>query len=302
MQKSDCAMFFGSSFLSSYFDATAPAFTTFDENVPLLAINFPAFLMPDTISARQTLLNHLDAYFTAGIPDDASGLLKEYVEQGQSQDWSTHDLAAFGLGFMWPLLANAPYAVYWLLVFHLHRPEGLKPLLDEIKHILNSGRDLGDVVRDSNATPYLDACINETIRLASDSYSMRWVAEESKLGGYVFKPGDQVACNMRGVHMDEEVYARPEAFEPSRFMGLRKEKVRGRFIPFGGGFSICEGRHLAVTQIKAFIIILLSEFDISLESGEKGIPRFSPNNRGFGMIRPVGDVTVGLTRKFTWKL
>ncbi|KAG8706774.1 Cytochrome P450 7B1 [Ceratobasidium sp. 428] len=302
MQKSDCAMLFGSSFLPYYYDTVAPAFTTFDNNVPLLAINFPPFLMPGTIAARQTLLNNLDTYFAAGLPEDASGLLKEFVEQGHSQDWTTHDLAAFGLGLMWPLLANAPYAVYWLLAFHLYRPEGLKPLLDEVHSVLESGyRDLAEVVRDSGATPYLDACINEAIRLASDSYSMRWVAEGEdeghRLGGYVFKAGDQVACNTRGAHMDEEVYARPEVFEPSRFIGEEKEKSRGRFIPFGGGFSICEGRHLALTQIKAFIIILLSEFDISLENESKAIPPFSPNNRGFGMIRPVGDLAVRLTRK-----
>ncbi|KAG8780011.1 Cholesterol 7-alpha-monooxygenase [Ceratobasidium sp. 428] len=301
MQKSDCAMLFGFSFLSSYYDTVAPAFTAFDNNVPLLAINFPPFFMPGTIAARQTLLNNLNAYFTAGVPEDASGLLKEFVEHGHSQDWTTHDLAAFGLGLMWPLLANAPYAVYWLLAFHLYRPEGLKPLLDEIHSVSESGRDLAEVVRDSGATPYLDACINETIRLASDSYSMRWVAEGEdkghRLGGFVFKAGDQVACNMRGAHMDEGVYARPEVFEPRRFMGEEKDKLRGRFIPFGGGFSICEGRHLALTQIKAFIIILLSEFDIRLENESKGVPPFSPNNRGFGMIRPVGDLAVRLMRK-----
>ncbi|KAG9096325.1 hypothetical protein FRC06_008771 [Ceratobasidium sp. 370] len=301
MQKSDCAMLFGSHFLISNYDAIAPAFITFDTNVPLLAVNFPPFLMPGTMAARRTLLNNLDAYFAAGLPEDASGLLREFVELGQSQNWTTHDLAAFGLGLMWPLLANAPYAVYWLIAYHLHRPEGLNPLLDEIKPVLASGRGLAEVVRDSGATPYLDACISETIRLASDSYSMRWVAEsEGKgpiLGGCLFKAGDQVVCNMRGVHMDEEVYAHPDKFEPTRFMDGGKDKLRGRFIPFGGGFSICEGRHLALTQIKAFILLLLSEFDVSLDDTEKGVPRFSPSNRGFGMIRPVGDVKVRLTKR-----
>ncbi|KAG8710692.1 Cholesterol 7-alpha-monooxygenase [Ceratobasidium sp. 394] len=301
MQKSDCAMLFGSYFLVSNYDAVAPAFTTFDTNVPLLAVNFPPFLMPGTMAARRTLLKNLDAYFAAGLPEDASELLREFVELGQSQSWTTHDLAAFGLGLMWPLLANAPYAVYWLIAYHLRRPEGLKPLLDEIKPVLASGRGLAEVVRDSDATPYLDACISETIRLASDSYSMRWVAEGEgdghRLGGYLFKAGDQVVCNIRGAHMDEEVYAQPDKFEPGRFLDGGKDKLRGRFIPFGGGFSICEGRHLALTQIKAFIIILLSEFEISLVDAERGVPRFSPSNRGFGMIRPVGDMTVQPTKR-----
>jgi cytochrome P450 len=71
------------------------------------------------------------------------------------------------------------------------------------------------VVRDSNATPYLYACINETIRFASDSYLMRWMAKDCTLRGYVFKSGE---CNTRGVHMVDKVYTRPEVFEPERFM------------------------------------------------------------------------------------
>lgn len=243
MQKADCAMLFGSSFLDLDYDITALAFETFDTNVPLLAVNFPPILMRGTIAARKLLIDKLTEYFQAGVPEDACGQLKEFVELGQSADWNPRDLASFGLGIMWPLLANAPYAVYWLLALHLKRPEGLAPILEEVKAVLSSQRDLTDVVRDSSATPYLDACINETIRLASDSYSVRWVPNsesgtESRLGGFTFTGGDQVVCNMRGVHMDENVYPNADRFEPARFAGSGKEAVRGRFFPFGGGFSI----------------------------------------------------------------
>jgi hypothetical protein len=102
MQKSDGAMFFGSSFLTSNYDAIESAFATFDTNVPLLAVNFPPILMRSTIAARKTLLGALNAYFSAGVEDDASGLLKEFVDLGQGHGWTTEDLASFGLGMMWP--------------------------------------------------------------------------------------------------------------------------------------------------------------------------------------------------------
>ncbi|KAG8774493.1 hypothetical protein FRC12_001953 [Ceratobasidium sp. 428] len=298
MRNADCGMLFGSSFLESrYNQEIVSAFETFSSSVPLLAVNFLASLMPATITARQTLLDALSSYFEAGLPEDASELLKEFVELAQNLGWSTRNQAAYGLSLMWPLLANAPYAAYWLLAFHLHRPEGLAPLFREAISAIASGRDLAEVVRDSSATPYLDACISETIRLASDSYSMRWVREgEHKLGGYVFKAGDQVACNLRGVHMNEGMYAQPDKFEPERFMD-GKEHVKGRFAPFGGGFSVCSGRHLGLSQIKAFLIVLLSEFDIYLEDEEQAVPAFSPSNRGFGMIRPLGDMKVLLMRR-----
>ncbi|KAG9126007.1 hypothetical protein FRC07_005251 [Ceratobasidium sp. 392] len=298
MRNAGCAMLLGSSFLESYYNQeNAAAFKAFSSNVPLLALGFPLFLMPATVVARQTLLNILHSYFDTGLPDDASGLVKEFVDLAQSLGWNTRDQAAYGLSLMWPMLANAPYAVYWLLAFHLYRPEGLVPLFQEAISVMASGRDLAEVVRDSSATPYLDACINETIRLASDSYSVRWVAEgEHKLGRYTFRTGDQIACNLRGVHMDEGVYEQPGKFEPERFMD-GKEKVRARFIPFGGGFSMCSGRHLAFSQMKAYLVILLTEFDINLEDELQTLPAFSPNHRGFGMIRPVGDMKVRLMRR-----
>ncbi|KAJ1301412.1 hypothetical protein OPQ81_008673 [Rhizoctonia solani] len=263
MQKADCAMLFGSSF---DFGAVASAFGEFDRGVPLLAINFPQLFMHRTIAARSRLINQLTQYFESGVPEDASQQLKDFVDLAKSAEWTERDTGTFALGMMWPLLANAPWALWWLVVYHLHRARGLESIREEIEKVLRPGHDLLDIVRDSSATPYLDASINETIRLASDSYSVRWVPPSptpARLGTFIFKGGDQVMCNMRGVHMDPNVYAHPEIFEPGRFVN-GKESVRGRFFPFGGGFSICEGRHLALSQIKAFLIILLSEFDLSL--------------------------------------
>ncbi|EUC63789.1 cytochrome P450 family protein [Rhizoctonia solani AG-3 Rhs1AP] len=296
MQKADCAMLFGSSF---DFGAIASAFEKFDRGVVNLAINFPLIFMRQTTAARSQLLGQLTKYFERGAREDASQQLKDFVDLAKSAEWTERDTASFALGMMWPLLANAPWAVWWLLVYHLHRARGLEPILEEVKQVVQSGRDLVEVVRDSSATPYLDASINETIRIASDSFSVRWVPPSptpARLGTFLFKGGDQIICKMRGVHMDPNVYAQPEVFEPRRFAG-GKEDVRGRFFPFGGGFSICEGRHLALSQIKAFLIIFLSEFDLSLVDSQSMIPKFSPSNRGFGMIRPVGGVEVKIARR-----
>ncbi|CAE6419053.1 unnamed protein product [Rhizoctonia solani] len=263
MQRADCAMLFGSSF---DFGAVASDFEKFDGGVVNLATNFPSVFMRQTITARSRLIGLLTRYFERGAREDASQQLKDFVDLAKSAEWTERDTASFALGMMWPLLANAPWAVWWLLVYHLHRARGLEPILEEVKQVVQSGRDLLDVVRDSSATPYLDASINETIRIASDSFSVRWVPPSptpARLGTFIFKGGDQIICKMRGVHTDPNVYAHPGVFEPSRFTD-NKEDMRRRFFPFGGGFSICEGRHLALSQIKAFLIIFLSEFELSL--------------------------------------
>ncbi|KAF8728480.1 Cytochrome P450, partial [Rhizoctonia solani] len=296
MQKADCAMLLGPSF---DFGSIASAFEKFDHGVTLLAINFPSIFMRETTAARSQLIEVLTQYFKSGPPEDASQQLKDFVDLAKGAEWTNRDTGSFALGMVWPLLANAPWAVWWLLVYHLHKARGLELLLEEVRRVVNSDRDLLEVVRDSTATPYLDASINETIRIASDSWSVRWVPPSptpSRLGTFIFRGGDLVMCKMRGVHMDPNVYAHPEVYEPGRFTS-GKEGMRGRFFPFGGGFSICEGRHLALSQIRAFLIIFLNEFDVSLVDSQSEVPMFSPRNRGFGMIRPVRDVQVRLTRR-----
>ncbi|ELU37886.1 cytochrome P450 domain-containing protein [Rhizoctonia solani AG-1 IA] len=303
MQKADCTMLLGSSF---DFGSIASAFEKFDHGVTLLAINFPSMFMRETTAARSQLIDSLNRYFESGPPEDASQQVKDFVDLAKGAEWTNRDTGSFALGMVWPLLANAPWAVWWLLVYHLHKARGLELLLEEVRRVVNSDRDLLEVVRDSTATPYLDASINETIRIASDSWSVRWVPPSptpSRLGTFIFRGGDLVMCKMRGVHMDPNVYAHPEVYEPGRFTS-GKEGMRGRFFPFGGGFSIvsprppsCEGRHLALSQIRAFLIIFLNEFDVSLVDSQSEVPMFSPRNRGFGMIRPVRDVQVRLTRR-----
>ncbi|CAE6378413.1 unnamed protein product [Rhizoctonia solani] len=243
MQKADCAMLLGPSF---DFGAIASLFDKFDDGVTLLAINFPRIFMRQTIAARSQLIDKLTQYFHSGTPEDASQQLKDFVDLAKSAEWTERDTGSFALGMVWPLLANAPWAAWWLLVYHLHRARGLEPLLEEVKRVVQSGRDLVDVVRDSSATPYLDAAISETIRIASDSWSVRWVPPSptpERLGTFIFRGGDLLMCKMRGVHMDPRVYAHPEVFEPGRFMG-GKEGIRGRFFPFGGGFSIVSASSL----------------------------------------------------------
>ena len=59
-------------------------------------------------------------------------------------------------------------------------------------------------------------------------------------------------------------------------------------IPFGGGVSACPGRHLAVRELKLFMALLLSRYEIEL--GSRELPALDQRRVGLGVLPPRGDV------------
>jgi cytochrome P450 len=163
---------------------------------------------------------------------------------------------------------NAIWAAYWILALHLDRPEGFSTLTAEIDAsreaylIAHPSLSKQTLLTDSDAIfdwlfnagpsmPLLTSTIQETLRYATSTASSRMVMEDTMLGGYALRAGQQVVCLTRAVHLDEELHENPNVFDPTRYMDQSKVRVKdGRnipnhTIPFGGGVSMCEGRYVA---------------------------------------------------------
>jgi cytochrome P450 len=78
----------------------------------------------------------------------------------------------------------------------------------------------------------------------------------------------------RLLHFDESVYG-PDvySFRPERFAGANAEKLtRGdSWRPFGGGKTMCSGRHIAKRATIMFLSLVLRNFDVAIV-GEKKMP------------------------------
>lgn len=82
------------------------------------------------------------------------------------------------------------------------------------------------------------------------------VPEEVKLGPYTIKKGETLICSTRSVHMDENEFENAREYVPTRFVsddgGAKGTEGSFKWMPFGGGVSICSGvtdglLHLTVT-------------------------------------------------------
>ena len=65
--------------------------------------------------------------------------------------------------------------------------------------------------------------------------------------------------------------------------------------PFGGGVSMCPGRHLAWAEVKAFVALALFRWDFELLD-TSAVPKLDQQRAGLGSLPPAEPV------KCRWRL
>lgn len=117
---------------------------------------------------------------------------------------------------------------------------------------------------------YLEACVNEALRMYSPNPGMdRVCTKRFQLppivpGGesFVVEPGMGLWIPYAGIHRDERYFERPEEFRPERFLDCDGKLVMKAtdstvFTPFGSGPRICLAHRFAMLEVKVAIVHLL---------------------------------------------
>jgi cytochrome P450 len=136
------------------------------------------------------------------------------------------------------------WAMWWL---HQH-PAKLERLRDELATATES-----EAIAQ---LPYLDAVCNETLRLypiVSDV--VRTARSPLTIGAYTLPAGVAVAVSIVTIHERADLFERPAAFEPERF--LQKKHSPFEHLPFGGGHRRCLGAAFAMYEMKLVLAELL---------------------------------------------
>ncbi|KYQ60376.1 Cytochrome P450 9e2 [Trachymyrmex zeteki] len=140
--------------------------------------------------------------------------------------------------------------------------------------------EIDDVLRQTNDKPtyeainrmkYLDAVINETLRLYSIAHFLdRKCVKETELPSatpdgkpIMIKPGDRIWFPVFCLHRDSKYYQDPDKFDPDRF--LNGDVNNSVYMPFGIGPRICIGNRFALMEIKIVLFYLLWHCDIELD-------------------------------------
>ncbi|CAL4111264.1 unnamed protein product, partial [Meganyctiphanes norvegica] len=114
--------------------------------------------------------------------------------------------------------------------------------------------------------PYLDAVVNETLRL----YPAAPVIERICTKNYRFgdssvqmQKGQPLLVPVWSLHRDPQHWPQPNLFRPERFLGTEKQAIRPyTFIPFGKGPRSCIGFRFAMVTIKVGLAHLLLNMQV----------------------------------------
>jgi cytochrome P450 len=163
-----------------------------------------------------------------------------------------HETTALLLGWTWYLLSENPAA-------ETHLDEELQGTL--------GGR--APQVSDLMKMPYLQAVLNETLRLYPPAYILARMSIESfHLGGYDFGRETTVLISQWVTHRDARYFEAPDEFRPERWLnGGRPKLSAGAYFPFGDGPRRCIGQGFAMLEAALVAATIAQRFRLRLVPG-----------------------------------
>ena len=200
------------------------------------------------------------------------------------------------------VLANAVPTCFWLTANILSDPALLSDLRAEVAPMMSRSADARKITFDisslSSTCPLFISTLQETLRLIGAISSSKAVLADTLLADrYLLKKDGLLQIPGGVIHADRAVWGADAAeFNARRFIDVRnaEAKMNGAYRVFGGGVTMCPGRHFARTEIVAFVAVVVMAFEVVPASGAAF--KVPEQEIGFGISvrKPVGDVEVRL--------
>ncbi|MBX3198107.1 MAG: cytochrome P450 [Labilithrix sp.] len=138
--------------------------------------------------------------------------------------------------------------------------------------------------------PRTRAVVDETMRLYPPAWSFgRAPRRDDVIAGHPVPAGRLVMVVPWATHRDRTLFAHPEAFDPSRFLGATPPAFS--YLPFGAGPRTCIGHAFARTEAQLVLATWLRAVDFELVPGQDLEP--AP----FVTLRPRDGVLVRVSRR-----
>lgn len=211
------------------------------------------------------------------------------------------------VGTLLGILANTIPSSFYMLV-HIYSDQALlQDIRDELEatSVLNV---LGETKRSLCVVTMREKChllhstFQELLRLHAQGAGARFVREDTLLDGqYLLKKGMVVQMPMAVMHSDPSIWG-PDAqeFQPRRFLkqnagGNESKAALIAYRPFGGGASMCPGRHFVTLEVLALTAYMILRFDIVPSHGEWSIPEQKQESLVTNVFPPKKDLKVRIS-------
>lgn len=154
------------------------------------------------------------------------------------------------------------------VAYHVARnPEVQAKLLAEIDEF---GRDRVPTYEDTAQLPYLDAVVNEALRMSPPAGlgTIRKAREDFEVCGFRIPKDTPLNTAMYTFQNSSEYWTDACTFKPERFMSSDAAKAPA-FAPFGDGGRNCIGVRFAKAEAKIALIRLYQKFTLQLLPGQE---------------------------------
>ncbi|KAI1132917.1 cytochrome P450 [Nemania abortiva] len=292
-------------------------FWNFDHGLGKLLINvLPSITAGNAYRGRELLVRALERYLEAGHHKTGSKIVQKRVEIALQHGWTLRATARSELSFLFAGIVNATTSTFWILLQIFADPQLLCTVREEITQILraddSNGKDAQQyrlsITDLKDRCPMLVAVYRECLRLGSDNYSTRMVKENTLLADrYFLKKGAVVQIAGGVIHADQSIWGdNVEDFNPGRFLEPRQQSGTARqnqihpaaFRAFGGGKTLCPGRHFAMNEILSLVSLVILMFDIEAPGGGKiKVPRKNDGVLPVHILEPIAPVKVLISRR-----
>ncbi|KAJ6021163.1 cytochrome P450 [Penicillium herquei] len=240
----------------------------------------PGFMSQDMIKAKDTMILLLVRYFSLPRSErpGASAWILETEDIMTEAGLNTEELGRIMMLQTWAILGNLYKATFWMVAYTVYDDKLLENLLEEILPAT-----VGDCVDHhylSKECPLLDSLFAEALRLTMALPLVRDITEDTIIGGSTLRKGNKIMLSYHEIHVNTETWGHnAKAFQADRFMKQKSLKSSLSYRPFGGGSHLCPGQRYAREACFCFMAMLLSGYDLILETKQSGGKKGSEINK-----------------------
>ncbi|KAL8714072.1 MAG: hypothetical protein Q9225_006631 [Loekoesia sp. 1 TL-2023] len=283
------------------------AFWEFESGLIMLLVNtVPSLTARKAYRAREFVSKAFQEYFEAKHHATGSMLVQNRYNTSVTNKVPVADIARYEVGGSIALLVNTAPAVFWILFYMYSHPDVLEECRNEVSTIMivteaarNTKRML-DITGIKQNCPILTSTFQEVLRQRTLGIQVRQVMQDTMLNNtYLLKKDATIMMPSRVVHTDPAVWG-PDVleFNNKRFTKEARSQMESKkpspkaFRAFGGGTTLCPGRHFASTEILATVVMMIMRYDLVPLAGQWVAPETAKTNVAAVVMEPDTDVQV----------
>lgn len=235
---------------------------------------WPQVFAKESFKARKYMGKIWERYFESGAHKEASELIQCRFKINEDFQIPLKETAKIEVGGSFAILSNTLPATFWMIYHIFSDPVVLEDIRAELfKHVKEVDEictiDLADV---KGSCPILLSTFKEMLRYNAIGVSARIAIEDHMLDNkYLIKKGSTVMIPSKVQHTIPSIWGETvNEFHHKRF--IRQPGIKAHnpisFRGFGGGTTLCPGRHFASTEVLMFSALMALRFDIRPVGGK----------------------------------